>query len=192
MPRKARKAALRRETRETRIEVELQLDGSGRSRVECADAFLKHMLETLARFAGFDLRAKASGDDAHHISEDLAITLGRALRQALGDAAIRRIGSALVPMDEALTQVAVDLVDRPFCDAPVPGEQFVHFLRSLAIEGRFTLHVQVLRGSDAHHVVEATFKALGLALREAVTPVAGEIRSTKGRPTLGPSRSRSS
>lgn len=184
MTRRSRAAKLLRESRETRIEVELQLDGTGKFEVECPDAFLRHMVETLARFASFDLRVQAGGDDAHHISEDLAITLGRALREALGGAPIRRIGSALVPMDEALALVAVDLVDRPYAEVALPEEQFVHFLRSLALEGRFTLHNLVLKGRDSHHVVEACFKALGLALREAVEPASGEVRSTKGVPRL--------
>ena len=180
MPKHARNARLVRESRETRIEVELELDGSGKYQVECPDPFLRHMMETLARFAGFDVRISAAGDDAHHISEDLAITLGRALREALGTRPIRRIGFAYVPMDEALALVAVDLVDRPFAEVALPEEQFVHFLRSFALEGKFTLHNQTLRGRDNHHIIEANFKALGLALHDATREVSGEVRSTKG------------
>lgn len=171
---------IRRKTRETRVDVQLDLDGSGAYRVEVPHAFIRHMIESLARFARFDLEVRASGDDDHHIVEDVGLTLGRALRERLGERPIARIGTASVPMDEALVTVAVDLIDRPYAEVPLPDPLVEHFLRSLVHEARFTCHVVVLRGRDDHHVMEATFKALGLALHQATRPVATAM-TTKGR-----------
>jgi imidazoleglycerol-phosphate dehydratase len=120
----------------------------------------------------------AKGDLAHHLIEDVAITLGRAFRQAIGDNPIKRISSRTVPMDEALVQVTVDLIDRPYVHLEVPDQAYEHFLRSFAMELRATVHTVVLRGKDSHHIVEATFKALGLALRDATAP-APSVMSTK-------------
>jgi imidazoleglycerol-phosphate dehydratase len=120
----------------------------------------------------------ASGDIKHHLVEDVAIALGRGYRQALGETPVKRIASATVPMDEALVQVTVDLIDRPFVHLELPDKMYEHFLRSFAMELRATIHTQLLRGKDEHHVVEATFKALGLALKDAMTP-AESIMSTK-------------
>ncbi len=177
-PKGARVARVSRETKETRVIVEIKLDGSGDSRCEIPDDFLRHMVETLAKYSGVELKMSARGDIAHHLVEDVAITLGRAYRQALGDAPINRIGNATVPMDEALAQASVDLIDRPFVHLEVPDQMYEHFLRSFAMELRATLHTMTLRGKDQHHITEATFKAVGLALRDAMTP-ANRTMSTK-------------
>lgn len=165
-----RKTELVRETRETRVAVKLMLDGAGETKSSVPDEFLRHMVETLAKYSGADMDLSASGDIAHHLVEDVAITLGRAYRDAIGDSPVKRIASATVPMDEALVQVTVDLIDRPFAHLEVPDIMYEHFLRSFAMELRATVHTVVLRGKDGHHIVEATFKALGLALKEAMEP----------------------
>lgn len=173
-----RKRALRRKTRETTASVELDLDGSGRSHVAIPDKWLVHMLESVARFGRFDLRVRARGDFNHHINEDVAITMGRTFREALRNRPVRRVGSATVAMDDALVLVCVDLVDRPYCDVALPDDMLAHFLRSFAMEARITLHNVILKGKDYHHLNEACFKALGLALHEATRP-SGRLISTK-------------
>ena len=165
-----RTAKVSRKTRETEIDIKLELDGSGRCAADLQDPFLKHMVETLAKYSGANFDVSARGDIEHHLIEDVAITLGRAYREAIGDAPVKRIASATVPMDEALVQVTVDLIDRPYVHLDVPDQMYEHFLRSFAIELRATVHTIVLRGKDQHHVIEATFKALGLALRDAMAP----------------------
>jgi len=175
---KARSARVERETRETRVIAELDLDGSGNSRCEIPDDFLRHMVETLARYSGVDLKISARGDIAHHLIEDVAITLGRAYREALGEAPVKRIANATVPMDEALAQASIDLIDRPYVHLEVPDQMYEHFLRSFAMELRATLHTMMLRGKDPHHITEATFKAVGLALKDAMAPASGTV-STK-------------
>jgi len=167
-----------RKTKETEISLVLDIDGSGKSSVKVPDAFLRHMLETVAKYAGFDLTMNAKGDIDHHLVEDVAITLGKSLREAIGDAPICRVAHAVVPMDEALVSVAVDLIDRPYVKVEVPDMMYEHFFRSFAMEARATLHSQIIRGQDQHHVIEATFKALGLALKDA-TRRSGSIMSTK-------------
>jgi len=165
-----RTAKVSRKTRETEIDIKLVLDGSGRCTADLQEQFLKHMVETLAKYSGADLDVSARGDIDHHLIEDVAIALGRAYREAIGDAPVKRIASATVPMDEALVQVTVDLIDRPFVHLEIPDRMYEHFLRSFAMELRATVHTIVLRGKDPHHVIEATFKALGLALRDAMAP----------------------
>lgn len=168
-PAKPRQATVKRKTKETRITVSLRLDGEGRARLDLAEPYLIHMLETLAKYAGFDLEISASGDRGHHLIEDVALTLGRALREAMGEVPVTRIAHAVVPMDEALVLVAVDLIDRPFAEVDaLPDRMYSHFLRSFATEGRFALHLSVLRGLNDHHIIEAGFKALGLSLRQAL------------------------
>jgi len=180
-----RRATAKRKTKETRISVSLTIDGEGRTRLELAEPYLAHMLETLAKYARFDLEITGSGDRGHHLIEDVALTLGRALREAMGDAPVARIAHAIVPMDEALVLVAVDLVDRPFAEVDVlPDRMYSHFLRSLATEGRFGLHVSVLRGLNDHHIVEASFKALGLSLARALART-GAVLSTKNQVEWG-------
>jgi imidazoleglycerol-phosphate dehydratase len=192
-----RTAQIRRETRETTIELSLDVDGTGRAEVSTGIGFLDHMLDSLARHSRFDLTLKAAGDlhvDAHHTAEDVAIVLGQALDRALGEKrGLRRFADATVPLDEALVQVALDLSGRGFAaiDLPfrgemigtLPTEMVPHFLHSFAVEGRLTLHVRLLAGENDHHRAEATFKALARALDIAtrVDPrIAGDVPSTKG------------
>ncbi|MBV8717097.1 MAG: imidazoleglycerol-phosphate dehydratase HisB [Chloroflexi bacterium] len=192
-----RTAHVRRETRESRVEVILNLDGSGRADIASGIGFLDHMLDSLARHARFDLTVKAEGDlhvDQHHTTEDIGITLGQALNEALAERrGIRRFGDATVPLDEALSQVAIDLGGRPWAsiDLPFRGssigglstEMIPHLLQSFALDGRFALHVRLLAGDNDHHRAEATFKALARALDDATRPdprLGNEVPSTKG------------
>jgi imidazoleglycerol-phosphate dehydratase len=167
-----------RETRETQIRLALRLKGGGETTVDTGDAFLDHMLVTLARYAGFSLSVSARGDLRHHLIEDVSIALGLALRDEVPDACVR-YGDALVPMDDALVQAAVDVGGRPWYEGPLPSKLYDHFLRSLSDNAAMTLHVRVLRGRDRHHVVEAAIKAVGLSLRHALCPGEG-VFSTKG------------
>lgn len=182
MTRKARTAVIERKTKETTVNVSLDLDGWGEVSVEAEDFFLGHFLTTLGKYASMDIHVKAQGDNEHHLIEDVAISLGQALRKAVATGpAIERIAHRIVPMDDALVMVAVDLVERPYFKADrVPMPMFEHFLRSFAHEARLCLHVQVWEGHDEHHVTEAIFKALGGALYDALTPREGEELSTKG------------
>jgi imidazoleglycerol-phosphate dehydratase len=181
MKRKAgRSCSIRRRTRETDISLTIDLDGSGRSKVKVPDEFLRHMIETLSKYSGFDITLSAKGDIEHHLIEDVAITLGRGLREAIGDKPIRRIADAIIPMDEALVMASLDLIDRPYVDVDIPDIMFEHFFRSFAMEARATIHSQVIRGEDAHHIIEATFKAIGACLREA-TRLREDLLSTKSK-----------
>jgi imidazoleglycerol-phosphate dehydratase len=192
-----RTAQIRRETRETTIDLSLDVDGTGRAEISTGVGFLDHMLDSLARHSRFDLTIKATGDlhiDAHHTAEDIAIVLGQALDRALGEKrGLRRFADATVPLDEALVQVVLDLsgrgyaaVNLPFKGEMIgtlPTEMISHFLYSFAIEGRLTLHARLLAGENDHHRAEATFKALARALEIAtrVDPrIAGQVPSTKG------------
>jgi imidazoleglycerol-phosphate dehydratase len=191
-----RRAEVHRTTNETDIALSLDLDGSGVAEVTTGIGFFDHMLELLARHSGFDLSLKASGDldvDGHHTVEDIGLALGQALREALGDKrGIRRYGSALLPMDEALVMVALDLSGRPYFahDLQLAGvrvggfeaELAPHFFRSLATQSAMTLHVRLLAGSDTHHIVEAVFKGVARALAEACARHGrdDEVPSTKG------------
>jgi imidazoleglycerol-phosphate dehydratase len=173
-----REAKLSRKTKETNISLRFTLDGSGSATINVEEQFLKHMLDTHARYAHFDLNLDAEGDNLHHLVEDVAIALGAAFRQALGDKPVERIASAMVPMDDALVTVAVDIIDRPYIDADCPDLLYAHFFRSFAMSSGITLHIVVERGLDDHHVVEASFKALGMALKKAIVP-RENILSTK-------------
>ncbi len=175
-----RRAKVERSTRETKISAELELDGTGMFQVDCNIQFLKHMVETLTRYASFDLKLSAEGDNEHHIIEDVAITLGTALRKALGDRPVERVATEFIPMDDALAMVSVDIVDRPFADVDCPDGLYAHFFRSFAMSAGLTLHVSVIRGFDEHHIVEASFKALGKAVHKATRPRDSEL-STKDR-----------
>lgn len=182
MKERTRTAVLERRTRETDISLSLNVDGEGVAEVECDEFFLVHMLNTFAKYSGIDIHLSAEGDHQHHLIEDVAIVLGRALREALdkgGD--IQRIADRIVPMDDALILAAVDLIDRPYYKGEVPMKMFDHFLRSFAHEGRFCLHTRTLDGHDEHHVTEATFKAVGFAIGEAARQRDGGILSTKDR-----------
>ena len=176
----SRSKRLSRKTKETDVTVKLDLDGTGKYSIDLPDKWLKHMLESVARFGKFDLEIKAAGDFNHHIVEDVALTIGKVLREALQKRPVQRVGTATIPMDEALVTVSVDLVDRPFCQVDLPVEMLEHFFRSLALEARITLHNLVHRGKNFHHINEATFKAFGMALHQATRP-AGELQSTKGK-----------
>jgi imidazoleglycerol-phosphate dehydratase len=192
----AREAEARRETKETDVRVRLALDGSGESKVSTGVAFLDHMLELFARHGLFDLEVECRGDlhiDDHHSVEDVAITLGQALSQALGDKkGIARYGSAYVPMDEALCRAVVDLSGRFYLVYNVETRRHMigafsvelaeHFWRSLAEAARCNLHIDCLRGRNTHHILEGTFKATARALRQAVErdPRVSGVPSTKG------------
>ncbi len=192
-----RKAELSRRTAETEIRVALDLDGTGARDCRTGVGFFDHMLDQLARHSMIDLRVEAKGDlhiDDHHTVEDTGIAIGTALAQALGDkAGIRRYGSCLLPMDEALVRAALDLSGRPFLVWNLPlasakigsfdAELVREFFTALAMRSGMTLHVERLAGENSHHVVEAAFKAVARALREAVEPdprAAGAVPSTKG------------
>jgi imidazoleglycerol-phosphate dehydratase len=168
---------IRRKTRETDVTVDLR-PGIGESKAQTTDAFLDHMLITLARYAGLEIDVQASGDLPHHLIEDVAITVGAALLDEI-PAACGRYGEATVPMDDAVVQVVLDAGGRSWYEGPLPDRHYDHFMRSLAAAAATTLHVRVLRGNDRHHVVEAAFKALGLALREALRQT-DAVFSTKG------------
>ena len=178
-----RRASIERKTRETDIKVSLDLDGDGEAKVDVDDQFLRHMLESLAKYSSFSLTIAARGDNDHHLIEDVAIVLGTALREAIGEQPVERIASTTVPMDDALVSVTLDLIDRPYVDIECPDPMYHHFLRSLAMSAGLTLHVVVMRGFDEHHVVEATIKGLGLALKNAVRP-RRSLLSTKDKPKV--------
>ena len=171
---------LRRETRETRISIDVSRSG-GPIEVTTDDAFLTHMLETLARYAGLGLTLEATGDMRHHLIEDVAIALGLALTREVPTSAAR-YGWATVPMDDALVRAAIDVGGRPWYDGTLPWKLWTHFLQSLAFNLGATLHVVVDRGSDPHHIVEAAVKATGLALRQTLATSGddGRVFSTKG------------
>lgn len=166
-----------RETRETKVSVRLSREDTTIA-VDTTDPFLTHMLETLARYAGLGLQLEARGDLRHHLLEDVAITLGTALLEFLPPATAR-YGHRVIPMDDALVGVTLDLGGRPFYRGPLPGSIWDHWMRSFADSARCTLHVAVARGENRHHVVEAAFKGLGLALRDALVET-GAVFSTKG------------
>ncbi len=191
-----RLASVHRKTKETDIRVELNLDGSGRSKVTIGVPFLEHMLDLFAKHGLFDLSIDCRGDleiDDHHSVEDIAITLGQALVQALGDkSGINRYGEALVPMDEALCRSVIDLSGRFFLVYEVQTRRQMignfsvelaeHFWRSFAETAKFNLHIDCLRGRNTHHILEGTFKATARALRQAVeknSRITG-VPSTKG------------
>jgi len=176
-------STLVRETTETRVRLTLRSPRGAEEpgRIATGEPFLDHMLSTLARYAGLHLAVEATGDLRHHLVEDVAIALGLALRREV-PAACARYGAALVPMDDALVQVAVDLGGRAWYEGPLPVPLCDHALRSLAENAAMNLHVVVVRGSDRHHVVEAAVKALGLSLRQALAPnpTGDAVFSTKG------------
>ncbi len=196
----SRVAKIDRETNESKVHVELDLDGTGRTEVSTGVGFYDHMLSSFGRHALVDLTVQTTGDthiDAHHTVEDTAIALGEAIREALGDkVGIRRFGDATVPLDETLVQAVVDVSGRPYCvhTGEPEGQQFVtigdrylgsltrHVFETLAFHAHLGLHVRVLAGRDPHHIVEAQFKAFARALRDAVAldPRETGVPSTKG------------
>jgi imidazoleglycerol phosphate dehydratase HisB len=190
-----RTATIRRATRETDIALTLNLDGTGRATIATGIGFLDHMLTSLTLHAGWDLELTCQGDlqvDDHHTAEDCALALGQAFNKALGTREdIVRFGSAFAPLDEALSRAVVDLASRPFCAVDlqlqremlgaIACENIEHFFQSFATEGRFCCHLDVLKGTNDHHKSEASFKALALAMRQALsTTSGGSIPSTKG------------
>lgn len=196
-----RMATIVRETSESKVELTLNLDGTGETDIETTVPFYNHMLTALGKHSLIDLKIRASGDtdiDAHHTVEDTAIVFGEALKQALSDKrGIRRFGDATVPLDEALARAVVDISGRPYavCTGEPEGFEYAmigghftgslvrHVMESIAFHGGLCLHMQVLAGRDPHHIAEAEFKALARALRVAIEPdprIAGIIPSTKG------------
>jgi imidazoleglycerol-phosphate dehydratase len=189
-----RKTALKRSTGETAISLELDIDGTGRFDIQSSIGIFDHLLAQLSKHGFFDIKLKAVGDDPHHIVEDVAISMGRAFNEALGDKrGITRVADVAVPMDETLVTAAIDIGGRgytvlylPFSGNDMPGfpsDLVRHFCESLAIEGRMNLHARVVYGNNDHHKAEALFKALGRALDAAtrVDPrLGGELPSTKG------------
>ena len=190
----SRKADVTRNSKETKLRARVDLDGEGKVKVATGLAFLDHMLEQVARYGGFDLSLRGSGDlhvDTHHLVEDAGIVVGQALSQALGDrAGIARFASAYAPLDESLARVVIDLGKRPHLSYNVPlrgrigtveSEVLEEFWKALSIHAGATIHVDVIRGRNRHHVAEATFKALGLALRQAMALGGGPgVPSSKG------------
>ena len=195
----ARVATGTRSTKETTIEVRVDLDGTGEAEVDTGLPFFDHMLSQLGRHGGIDLKVFARGDldvDTHHTVEDVAIVLGETLREALGDkAGIRRFGSVLLPLDEALVEVALDLSGRPFIvyevecppdslplgTPPFDPQLGEHFFQSLATSAAITLHVRLRSGRNTHHILEACFKGVARALRDAVRVEGTGVPSTKGQ-----------
>ena len=192
----SRSARVQRTTKESDVLVELEIDGTGVNEIDTGVPFFDHMLAPLAKHGGLDLVVRTKGDlhiDAHHTVEDTSLAVGQALREALGDkAGIRRYGDSLVPLDEALVRCALDLSGRPYLvhDEPEIVELIgsydttltKHIFESIVAESRITLHIDVLKGRNAHHVVEAQFKAFARALRDAASldPRVVGVPSTKG------------
>lgn len=189
-----RSSAQHRETKETTVDIELVVDGEGRASADTGIPFLDHMLEQLGKHGGFDLTVRARGDlhiDLHHTVEDVGIVLGTALKAALGDkAGVRRFADALVPLDEAIVQIALDLSGRPFLVYEVdPVAEWIgtfdpqlaeEFWRGFAFAAGITLHLRSLSGRNGHHVIEASFKGVARALRDAVRVEGSAVPSTKG------------
>ncbi|MDP2293161.1 MAG: imidazoleglycerol-phosphate dehydratase HisB [Actinomycetota bacterium] len=193
----SRSATRQRTTKETSIDLAIELDGSGTAEVSTGIPFYDHMLEQLGKHGGFDLRIAATGDlhiDTHHTVEDVGIALGEAFREALGDkAGVRRFASGMYPLDEALVEVALDLSGRPFVVWNVPMPEVLplgnpafdpqlaeHAVSSFATAAGITLHVRLCHGTNVHHIIEATFKGLARCLRDAVRVEGSSVPSTKG------------
>src|SRR5437660_10454602 len=188
-----RKGRVTRKSRETQLSARVDLEGRGRAEVSTGLAFVDHMLEQVARYGGFDLKLRGAGDvqvDPHHLVEDAGIVLGQALSQALGERdGIARFASAYAPLDESLARVVIDLGQRPYLyyNVPVRGrigtlesEVVEEFWRAMSVHLGATIHVDLIRGRNRHHIVESTFKALGLALRDAMSVTGRGTPSSKG------------
>jgi imidazoleglycerol-phosphate dehydratase len=192
-----RSATVSRATKETSIELTIDLDGTGRTEISTGVPFYDHMLDQLGRHGGFDLTIQATGDlhiDTHHTIEDVAIALGEGFRQAVGDkVGVRRFASGLYPLDEALVEVALDLSGRPYVHWEVPMPESLplgnpafdpqlteHAIASFATSAAITLHCTLRRGRNVHHIIEATFKGLARSLRDAVRVEGAQLPSTKG------------
>ncbi|MFA5577192.1 MAG: imidazoleglycerol-phosphate dehydratase HisB [Tissierellaceae bacterium] len=189
-----RQGKIVRKTKETEIDLNLNIDGSATLKIDSGIGFFDHMLTAMCFYAGFDLELYCRGDlhvDSHHTVEDIGLSLGAAFKEALGDKkGIRRFSSTITPMDESLALVAIDISNRPFLVdnlefkkdriGSVDTEDFREFFRAFAFSSSITLHIDLMRGENDHHKVEAVFKGLGRALREAVEIVDDKIVSTKG------------
>ena len=193
----SRRATRERSTKETSIRISLDLDGTGKTSVSTGLPFYDHMIDQIGRHAGFDLTVEATGDlhiDSHHTVEDVAIALGEAFREALGDkAGVRRFASGRFPLDEALVDISLDLSGRPFVvwevdlpeclplgNPPFDPSLAEHAISSFATAAAITLHVELVRGRNVHHIIEASFKGLARCLRDAVRLDGGGVPSTKG------------
>ena len=190
-----RKAKIKRKTKETDISLEINLDGKGKSDISTGIGFFDHMLTLLSRFSGIDMKIKAKGDisvDTHHTVEDTGICLGEAIKKAMGEKkGIRRFGFASVPMDEVLVNTSLDISGRPLLVFNVPSikgregsfeiEDTKEFLKGFTIHTGITIHINLIYGDNLHHINEAVFKSIGLALKDAVKIEGGDIPSTKGR-----------
>ncbi len=187
-----RKAKIKRKTNETDIELHLNLDGAGKSEVDTGIGFLDHMLATFSRHSEVDLEVRARGDlhvDEHHMMEDVGICFGMALRKSLGDKkGIMRFGHAIVPMDEAISMVGIDLSGRGYANISIniqgtiggiSGENFVHFFETLCREAGVNMFAEV-KGENAHHMIESLFKAFAISLRDAIKISGSDVRSVKG------------
>lgn len=191
---KKRKASYSRKTNETEVKVELDLDGNGSTEIDTKIKFFDHMLEQLGKHSGFDLKVKANGDleiDDHHTVEDIGITLGESFNQALGDKkGIVRFADTTIPLDESLVRIAIDISGRPYLYSnlkfnremvgDLSTETVNEFLRGFVNHARLTLHLDLIRGDNAHHQVEAVFKGLALVLKKAVKLESDRMPSTKG------------
>ena len=189
----SRRASVERRSKETQLTARVVLEGRGRIDIATGLSFLDHMLEQVARYAGFDLTLRGAGDvnvDPHHLVEDVGIVFGQATSKALGErAGIARFASAYAPLDESLARVVIDLGRRPYLSYNVPlrgrigtveSEVLEEFWRAFSLHAGATIHVDLIRGRNRHHIAESTFKALGLALREAVRITGGGVPSSKG------------
>ncbi len=190
-----RKAVKKRETYETSVKIELDLDGEGQGNIDSGIKFFDHMLAQLTKHSGFDLVVEANGDleiDEHHTVEDIGITLGDAFVEALGEKkGIARFANNLTPLDETLIRTAVDISGRPFLHSGLefsremvgglPAEMVEEFLRAFTNHAGLTLHIDLIRGDNCHHQIEAVFKSLALVLRDAVEVVSDKMPSTKGK-----------
>lgn len=174
-------SVVERITRETNIRLQVET-GSGQSEISTGIPFLDHMMVTFARYSGLDISLQATGDLKHHTIEDVAIAMGSAIAE-LFPATAARYGDRTIPMDEALVQACIDMGGRPFYAGPLPSSLYDHWMRSFSDNSKSTIHIRVLRGTDRHHIVEAGFKALGLAIRDALQDT-GAVFSTKGSVSL--------
>ncbi|MCL2143738.1 MAG: imidazoleglycerol-phosphate dehydratase [Methanomassiliicoccaceae archaeon] len=165
---RGRASGIERRTKETDISVNIAIDGDGQYDVKCNNIFLKHMIETFSRYSSADITMSAKGDDEHHVIEDVGLTLGMALKDAVGKDPIERMATKTVVMDDAMVTVSIDIVDRPYAELDCPDPLYHHFFRSLAMSSGMTMHILVIRGFDEHHIIEASVKALGKCLKEAV------------------------
>lgn len=189
----SRSASVERKSKETQLTAKVVLEGRGRIDIATGLAFLDHMLDQVARYAGFDFTLQGAGDvhvDPHHLVEDGGIVFGQAISKALGErAGIARFASAYAPLDESLARVVIDLGRRPYLSYNVPlrgrigtieSEVLEEFWRAFSLHAGATIHVDLIRGRNRHHIAESTFKGLGLALREAVRVTGGGVPSSKG------------